>query len=288
MSLINNTFGKSEDLWGVIKLEKDQYVPSVFSQKEPTRQDALFQLRNPKGKPPVGRYNSESPLVDKKLKQLKDSDEAAFNVYKKKQDRDSRYFSLYQNATAQKGDGECLGIRVLGPDLLRNDKNPTVMCLHKECKILSSEEGGTGGILYEKRTWDLLANDIAMLGSIHSCKKIWFSGIKESSHGGPIVHMSRSGHPTLDDRVLWTDIDGGRLRVLGREIAQFRAAGYRVDEDEDEFRSGTLGGQYNQYLGRLPPLTPPHSANAQGVTLRELSEAAKDADLDGIKGYLNL
>lgn len=233
----------------------------------------IFQKMKQEGKK-VSSPND--PIVQKRFKA---AEERSQNEYQKNILKKFNLIQkLYENAlSAGHFEGqelESARMMVLGSDFLR-DKRLAKNELHN-FKILSSHDNNKGAILNEQTFWNLLANDAVVLGVIQGHKEVWVSTLKPTLKTDSVVSMEDSeGKPTIHDDVLW-DSENNRLRVLGREISQLRAAGYELDPTVPRDFGFCLRCPRDKMMA------------ASQMTLNQLCEAAEKTTLEEIKNFLHL
>lgn len=253
-------------------IQAQPYYDHLYETTPPNLAD-IFQKMKKEGKK-VSTLND--PIVQKRFKaeQVRSKTEYQTKILKKFHLIQKLYEHALSAGRFEGQEHESADIMILGSDYLR-DKGLAKNELHN-FKILSSYDNNTGAILNEQSFWNLLANDAVVLGVIQGHKEIWISTLKPNQRKDNVNSMQDSkGKPSIDDDVL-CDSEHRRLRVLGREIAQLRAAGYELDSSVPR----DLG-----FCLRCPR---DKKVAATQISLRQLCEAGEKTTLEQIKDFLNL
>lgn len=187
-----------------------------------------------------------------------------------------RLYKIYQNSLhggdlSQNSPCES-NLKILGSEDIR-DKHIAVT----EQNNFGILNDSSQGCILNTNNWNLLVNDVVILGAIHSLQDfaVWSLrwGDLDLGNGvighGAVPMTDSDGWPTIDDDILW-DAKENRPRVAGRELLMLHAAGYELVDDQN--------------LGMYFVNTDPQKVS--DLTLTKICEVASKADLASIKAYL--
>ncbi len=175
----------------------------------------------------------------------------------------SVYLNSFQGGKLESNEG---ALKILGCEDIR-DKSKAK---HELQNFEMFNEVSSGCILNSKK-WNLLVNDVAILGAIHAQQDFGIWSQRYNIDDQTLQSMqAKNGEPSIDDDILW-DAKENRPRATGRELIMLREAGYKRLLNHPE-----LGVYFVNVDSKL----------AISLTIDKVCEAASKAQLADIKAFL--